>query len=68
MTLEQAILAEFILEGEFAHYVRRMRQVYAQRMSVLIEAASRKVGGRIHVVETPSGMRTIGWLKTASRI
>ena len=29
-TLQQAILAEFILEGHFSHHVRRMRQIYAR--------------------------------------
>jgi GntR family transcriptional regulator/MocR family aminotransferase len=27
-TLDQAILAEFIVEGHFGHHVRRMRQTY----------------------------------------
>jgi GntR family transcriptional regulator/MocR family aminotransferase len=39
-TLEQAILAEFILDGHFGHHVRRMRQVYAERVSVLVGAAA----------------------------
>ena len=31
-TLDQAILAEFILDGHFGDQVRRMRQIYAGRM------------------------------------
>ncbi len=61
-TLEQAVLAEFILEGHFAHHVRRMRQVYAERMNVLLEAARKKLSGRLDVQPAISGMRTIGWL------
>ena len=34
-TLEQAILADFILEGHFGHHVRRMRQIYARRSHAL---------------------------------
>lgn len=62
-TLEQAVLADFILEGHFGHHVRRMRQAYAERMSALAEAAKRRLGGRLDVVQAACGMRTIGWLK-----
>jgi GntR family transcriptional regulator / MocR family aminotransferase len=63
-TLDQAILAEFILEGHFGHHIRRMRQVYADRMAVLAEAAEQRLGGLIEVVSTVTGMRTVGWLQT----
>ncbi len=66
-TLEQAILAEFILEGYFAHHVRRMRQVYAERISVLVEAARRCLGGTLDVQHAASGMRTIGWLRNPEK-
>lgn len=62
-TLQQAILAEFILEGYFGHHVRRMRQIYAERSAVLVEAAKRRLGGIIDVAHAASGMRTIGWLR-----
>jgi GntR family transcriptional regulator / MocR family aminotransferase len=63
-TLDQAILAEFILDGHFGHHIRRMRQVYAERMEVLAEAAERRLGGLLDVVKTVTGMRTVGWLLT----
>jgi GntR family transcriptional regulator / MocR family aminotransferase len=63
-TLEQAILAEFITDGHFGHHVRRMRQTYAERMSVLKEAARKYLGGLIDVTDTAVGMRTTGWLHT----
>jgi GntR family transcriptional regulator / MocR family aminotransferase len=63
-TLDQAILAEFILEGHFGHHIRRMRQVYADRMAVLAEAAEQRLGGLIEVVSAVTGMRTVGWLQT----
>jgi GntR family transcriptional regulator / MocR family aminotransferase len=62
-TLQQAVLAEFILEGHFAHHVRRMRQVYAERISVLVEAAKHRLGGLLDVDHAASGMRTIGWIR-----
>lgn len=63
-TLEQAILAEFILDGHFGHHVRRMRQIYSERVSVLVESAKNRLSGRLNVDLTPSGMRTIGWLQS----
>jgi GntR family transcriptional regulator/MocR family aminotransferase len=62
--LEQAILAEFMLEGHFGHHVRRMRQTYAERMSVLREAAQKHLSGLLDVKIAAAGMRTIGWLNT----
>jgi GntR family transcriptional regulator / MocR family aminotransferase len=62
-TLDQAILAEFILEGHFGHHIRRMRHVYADRMAVLAEAAEQRLGGLLEVVKTVTGMRTVGWLQ-----
>lgn len=63
-TLDQAILAEFILDGHFGHHIRRMRQVYAERMAVLAEAAEQRLGGLLEVVRTVTGMRTVAWLLT----
>jgi GntR family transcriptional regulator/MocR family aminotransferase len=62
-TLEQAILAEFILDGHFGHHVRRMQQVYSERVSVLAESANQRLGERLRVDLASSGMRTIGWLQ-----
>jgi GntR family transcriptional regulator/MocR family aminotransferase len=64
-TLDQAILAEFILEGHFGHHIRRMRQVYADRMAVLAQVAEGRLGGLLDVVKTVTGMRTVGWLQTS---
>jgi DNA-binding transcriptional MocR family regulator len=44
-TLDQAILAEFINDGHFGHHVRRMRQLYAERMDILKAAADKHLDG-----------------------
>ena len=62
-TLDQAVLAEFLAEGHFGHHVRRMRQVYRERMFVLIEAARKDLSGLLDVQEANAGMKTIGWLR-----
>ncbi len=63
-TLDQAILAEFILEGHFGHHIRRMRQTYAERMAVLKEAAQKHLAGLLDVENAAAGMHTIAWIKT----
>lgn len=61
-TLDQAILAEFITEGHFGLHVRKMRQVYLERLSVLKEAAQKHLNGLLTIEDAAAGMRTIGWL------
>jgi GntR family transcriptional regulator/MocR family aminotransferase len=36
--LYQEVLADFILEGHFTRHIRRMRQVYVERRSILIDS------------------------------
>jgi len=62
-TLEQAILADFIMEGHFGHHVRRMRQIYARRSHALCDA-SHRLAGTLDVMQPASGMRTLGWVRT----
>jgi GntR family transcriptional regulator/MocR family aminotransferase len=63
-TLDQAILTEFITEGHFGHHVRRMRQTYSERLTVLQTAARKHLSGVLEVGDAAAGMRTVGWLKT----
>ena len=65
-TLDQAILAEFITEGHFGHHLRRMRQTYSERLSVLKEASRKRLGSLLDVADAAAGMRTIAWLNTAT--
>ena len=63
-TLDQAILAEFMLEGHFGHHVRCMRQTYARGLGALREAARQRLGGMLDVVHAESGMRSVAWVET----
>jgi GntR family transcriptional regulator/MocR family aminotransferase len=65
-TLDQAILSEFITEGHFGHHVRKMRQIYAERMAVLKEAADEHLDGLLDVTNAAAGMKTVAWLKTGT--
>jgi GntR family transcriptional regulator / MocR family aminotransferase len=61
--IDQAILCDFISEGHFARHVRRMRELYAERLSVLLESTSKRLGGLLEIPPIEAGLRTVGWLK-----
>jgi GntR family transcriptional regulator/MocR family aminotransferase len=61
--IDQAILCDFINEGHFARHVRRMRELYAERLSVLIESAGQRLTGLLEIPSVEAGLRTVGWLQ-----
>jgi GntR family transcriptional regulator / MocR family aminotransferase len=61
--IDQAILCDFIAEGHFARHVRRMRELYAERLSVLTAAARARLDGLLKVADIEAGLRTVGWLQ-----
>jgi GntR family transcriptional regulator/MocR family aminotransferase len=60
--LEQLVLTDFITEGHFARHVRRMREVYAERLSVLLEEARSKLAGLLEISPVEAGLQTAAWL------
>jgi GntR family transcriptional regulator / MocR family aminotransferase len=65
--LEQAILCDFITEGHFARHIRRMRELYAERLNVLLESAREKLGEVLDISGVEAGLQTVGWLKRGLR-
>lgn len=61
--LEQAVLAEFINEGHFGRHLRRMREIYAERLDLLITEARRKLEGLLEISAVEAGLQTVGWLR-----
>lgn len=61
--LEQAVLCDFIVEGHFARHIRRMRELYAERLQVLLESAKERLSGLLEISSVEAGLQTIGWLK-----
>jgi GntR family transcriptional regulator / MocR family aminotransferase len=61
--IDQAILCDFIQQGHFARHVRRMRQLYAERLQILIEAAQARLSGLLEIGNVEAGLRTVGWLQ-----
>jgi GntR family transcriptional regulator / MocR family aminotransferase len=62
--LGQAVLCDFIREGHFARHIRRMREVYAERLGVLLKAAREKLQGEVEISNVEAGLQTIGWLRS----
>ena len=60
--LEQAVMADFIVDGHFERHIRRMRTIYRERQDVLVDAASRELGGLLDLPRAEAGMTLVGWL------
>jgi len=60
--LEQAVLCDFFTEGHFGHHIRCMRELYAERLSVLLESSRQYLSGLLDVQTTEAGLQTLGWL------
>jgi GntR family transcriptional regulator/MocR family aminotransferase len=60
---EQAILADFMTEGHFGRHIRRMREIYAERRSVLLESAKEKLTGLVDIAGVEAGLQTAGYLR-----
>jgi len=54
--INQAVLTEFIREGHFARHIRKMRQIYAERRSVLVQEIERELYPSCKIVGGGAGM------------
>lgn len=55
-TLEQRVVATFIMEGHFARHIKRMRNLYAARRQALAAALHHVFGDGVEVDLAPGGM------------
>jgi GntR family transcriptional regulator/MocR family aminotransferase len=60
--LDQAALCDFITEGHFARHIRRMRELYSERLAVFLEASRSRLGGLLEIPDIEAGLQTVGWL------
>ncbi|HEX5425841.1 MAG TPA: PLP-dependent aminotransferase family protein [Candidatus Acidoferrales bacterium] len=54
--LNQAVLADFIREGHFARHLRRMRRLYGERRSALVQSIRAEIGDALEIVGAEAGM------------
>lgn len=60
--LDQAILCDFITEGHMGHHIRRMREIYMERLDVLARSVQLELDGLMELAPTRAGLQTVGWL------
>jgi GntR family transcriptional regulator/MocR family aminotransferase len=61
-TLYQAALADFIREGHFARHIRRMRMLYIQRRTALVETIRQQLSDKLKVIGAEAGMHLVALL------
>ena len=61
--LDQAILCDFIVEGHLGRHIRRMRELYAERLAVLQDGVRRFLEGLLEVQAIQAGLNTAGFLR-----
>ena len=62
-SFDQAVLCDFIVDGHLARHLRRMRNLYAERLATLMEGATQHLGGLLEISNVRAGLYTIGYLK-----
>jgi GntR family transcriptional regulator / MocR family aminotransferase len=65
-TFFQEVVAELIEEGHFARHMRRMRTLYRERRSVLVDAMRKDFGSQIEVLGSDAGMHLVMTLPSGS--
>lgn len=61
--LEQLVLTDFIAEGHFGRHLRRMRAIYTERLTTLLEEARTHLSGLLKMSSVEAGLQTVGWLR-----
>jgi GntR family transcriptional regulator/MocR family aminotransferase len=66
-TFYQEVLADFIGEGHFARHIRRMRVLYGERRSALVESIHTELGSQVEVLGGEAGMHLTATLRNGGR-
>jgi GntR family transcriptional regulator / MocR family aminotransferase len=61
-TLFQSVLTDFIREGHFARHIRRMRMLYMERRTALVNAIRDHMEGILEVIGSDAGMHLVALL------
>ena len=60
---DQAVLCDFITDGHLGRHLRRMRELYAGRLEVLIDSGRRYLSGLLEISNTKAGLYTPAFLQ-----
>ncbi len=61
-TLYQVVMTDFIREGHFARHIRRMRTLYMERRTALLEAIDKHMKNQLEVIGAEAGMQLVALL------
>jgi GntR family transcriptional regulator/MocR family aminotransferase len=56
--LEQAVLCDWIGDGHFGRHLRRMREIYAERLECLLDESRARLSGRLELSPVEAGLQT----------
>jgi GntR family transcriptional regulator/MocR family aminotransferase len=62
----QEVLTDLINEGHFARHIRRMRSLYRERRTALVDSIGKELGSRIEVLGDEAGMHLTVTLPSGS--
>jgi GntR family transcriptional regulator / MocR family aminotransferase len=60
--LDQAAMCEFLDGGHFGRHIRRMRELYGNRLTVLRDAMHRKLAEALSIPQADAGIQIPAWL------
>jgi GntR family transcriptional regulator/MocR family aminotransferase len=63
LTLDQTVLCDFIQDGHFGRHLRRMRNLYAGRLSALLYGGQQYLRGLLKISDVRAGLYTVGFLE-----
>jgi len=62
-SINQAVLADFITEGHLGRYIRRMREVYAERLMALQHSVAKHLGDAMRLSGIQAGLTTAAFYR-----
>jgi GntR family transcriptional regulator/MocR family aminotransferase len=63
LSLDQAILCDFIEAGHLGRHLRRMRNLYSTRLAALLDGGRKYLSGLLEISDVRAGLYTVGLLQ-----
>ena len=60
---DQVVLCDFIVAGHLGRHLRRMRELYASRLTALRDGAKQHLSGLLEISDVRAGLYTAGFLR-----
>jgi GntR family transcriptional regulator/MocR family aminotransferase len=60
--INQAVLADFFLEGHFTRHLRRVRLAYGEQQQLMLDQVTHWLSDLLKMTPDPAGMHLVAWL------